>query len=64
MTDKQDTHDRTHTTEHSRRRTAATEHTAGRRIGGQAEGSTKTTHGSRQGTGRDQGESRQTEKSM
>lgn len=64
MTDKQDTHDRTHrrppesfrgahtedgsrhgdgetegdTTEHSRRRTAATEHTAGRRIGGQAEG--------------------------
>lgn len=81
MTDKQDTHDRTHTTghaegrrrasggahtedgsrhgdgdttEHSRRRTAATEHTAGRRIGGQAEGSTKTTHGSRQGTGREQ----------
>ena len=41
---------------------AARGHTAGRRIGGQAEGSTKTTHGSRQGTGRDQGESRQTEK--
>ena len=47
------------TTEHSRRRTAATEHTAGRRIGGQAERGTRMAARLGSGGGKHEDDTRQ-----
>lgn len=67
MTDKQDTHDRTHTTGQAEgRRRASGAHTEDGTRHGDGETEGDTTEHSRRHTaaGREQGESRQTEKSM